>query len=95
MSDQPQNCGKCLAGPNYLLLSERLANTLIFSCRRCGSTAYISPGEPPTAKPKRPGLGAHRNVSGKTIAEFRSSRRAAADALDHAATNAFISAGIY
>ena len=30
MSDQPQNCGKCLAGPNYLLLSERLANTLIF-----------------------------------------------------------------
>ena len=91
MIDQPKKCGKCAAGPTYILLVERLAKTLIFSCRRCGWIGYILPGEPPTAKPKRPGLARHR--SGKTIGEFRDERRREADALDHRATNTFLAEG--
>ena len=94
MSDQPQKCGKCSAGATYILLSERLGKTSIFSCRRCAWCAYCVSSEPaPAPEIRGRRRGRHRNLSGKTAIEFRQERRRAADALDHEATNAFVSEG--
>ena len=92
MSDRPKKCSKCGAGSLYLL-QEHLGRLQIFSCRRGGSTAFVSPGQPPSAKADRARLGQHRSLSGKTAGELRLERSAQADLLDHEAANALAAEG--
>ena len=92
MSDRTEVCLKCSAGIIYLV-QEHLGRLQIFSCRRCGAIAFVSPGEPPSAEAERTRLGRNRSPSGKTAKELRLERSARADALDHAAANALASEG--
>ena len=93
MSDRTEVCLKCSAGIVYLV-QEHLGRLQIFSCRRCGATAFVSPGEPPGAEAERTRLGRrNRSLSGKTAGELRLVRSAQADLLDHDATNAFVAGG--
>ena len=51
--EKPNRCGKCSAGPLYLLAERLGKKLLIFTCRRCGSTGYVEPGETPAAEAER------------------------------------------
>ena len=63
MNDQkPNRCGKCSASELYLIAErlDRRGQLLIFTCRRCGATTFVS-HETPAAEAER--VRVHRKLS--------------------------------